>query len=94
MAYHPLLLNGPTADVVITVLLTLCAIIAFVACMERYFLTRMNWPETIGWGVAPIALIWADRMLNWAGLGLFAMLVAIQIAKRVKRGHPQQSAAA
>jgi TRAP transporter 4TM/12TM fusion protein len=94
MAYHPLLLNGPTADVVITVLLTLCAIIAFVACMERYFLTRMNWPETIGWGVAPIALIWADRMLNWAGLGLFAVLVAIQIAKRVKRGHPQQSAAA
>jgi TRAP transporter 4TM/12TM fusion protein len=94
MAYHPLLLNGPTADVVLTVLLTLCAIIAFVACMERYFLTRMNWPETIGWGVAPIALIWADRMLNWAGLGLFAVLVAMQIAKRVKRGHPQQSAAA
>jgi TRAP transporter 4TM/12TM fusion protein len=94
MAYHPLLLNGPTADVVITVLLTLCAIIAFVACMERYFLTRMNWPETIGWGVAPIALIWADRMLNWAGLGLFAVLVAMQIAKRLKRGHPQQSAAA
>jgi TRAP transporter 4TM/12TM fusion protein len=94
MAYHPLLLNGPTTEVVLTVFLTICAIIAFVACMERYFLTHMSWPETIGWGLAPIALIWAGRMINWAGLALFVMLVAIQIAKRVKRGHPQQAATA
>jgi TRAP-type uncharacterized transport system fused permease subunit len=94
MAYHPLLLNGPTADVVLTVFLTLCAIIAFVACMERYFLTHMNWPETIGWGAAAIALIWADRVVNWAGLGIFVLLVVVQIMKRIKRGHPQQAATA
>ena len=93
MAYHPLLLNGPKNEVILTVVLTVCAIIAFVACMERYFLTHMNWPETIAWGAAPIALIWADRMINWTGLGLFILIVAIQIVKRIKRGHPQKAAA-
>jgi TRAP-type uncharacterized transport system fused permease subunit len=93
MAYHPLLLNGPTADVVLTVVLTICAITAFVACLERYFLIPMSWVETIAWGAAPIALIWADRMINWAGLGLFVLVLAVQIAKRIKRGHPQQASA-
>ena len=93
MAYHPLLLNGPKNEVILTVVMTVFAIIAFVACMERYFLTHMNWPETIAWGVAPIALIWADRMINWTGLGLFCLVVAIQIVKRIKRGHPQKAAA-
>ena len=52
----------------------------------------MNWPETIAWGAAPIALIWADRMINWVGLGIFLVVVAVQIAKRIKRGHPQKAA--
>ena len=62
MAYHPLLLNGPTGDVILTIALTVCAIIAFVACMERYFLTHMSWPEAIAWGISAIALIWAGRI--------------------------------
>ena len=54
MAYHPLLLNGSTGDVILTIFLSTCAIIAFVACLERYFLTHLPWPETILQGIAAV----------------------------------------
>ena len=69
MAYHPLLLNGPTGEVVQTVIFCTLAIIAFVVCMERYFLKRPGLAgETILMGVSAVLLIWADTtgQLYWA----------------------------
>jgi TRAP-type uncharacterized transport system fused permease subunit len=84
MAYHPLLLNGPTPEVIKTVILSIFAIIAFVACMERYFLTHMNWPETILQGAAALLLIWASPLYNYLGLVLFLALVVYQIVRKKK----------
>ena len=86
MAYHPLLLNGPTGEVVQTVLFSTLSITAFVICMEKYFLTSITWVETILYGVSAILLIWADDSLNYLGCILFVVLVAIQIIAKRKKG--------
>jgi len=60
MAYHPLLLNGPTGEVVQTVIFCTIAITAFVICLERYFLVPLvplTWVETILQRGSAIALI-------------------------------------
>jgi TRAP transporter 4TM/12TM fusion protein len=86
MAYHPLLLNGPTLEVVKTIILSLLAIIAFVACLERFFLTHMGWPATILHGACAILLIWADDTFNYIGLIVFLIVVGVQIIDRKKKG--------
>ena len=85
MAYHPLLLNGTFAEVCLTMVLSTLAIISFVVCLERYFLTTLSWPETILQGAAAIMLIWADKSFNYIGIGLFLFLVILQIIRRRKR---------
>ena len=94
MAYHPLLLNGPTPEVIKTIIFSICSIIAFVACMERYFLSRMSWPETILHGAAALLLIWAAPLYNYIGLALFLALVVYQIVKKKKQSarKPQPTA--
>lgn len=79
MAYHPLLLNGPTREVVETVIFTVFAITAFVVCMERFYLVRLSWPETLLHGAAAGLLIWAHDGANYAGLLLFLALTTYQI---------------
>jgi len=90
MAYHPLLLNGPTEAVTLTVILSTLAIISFVACMERYFLTHMSWPETILHGATAIMLIWNYRLWNYIGIIIFLFLVSYQIVQR-KRNKRSES---
>ena len=84
MAYHPLLLNDTTGQVVLTVILSTLAIISFVACMERYFLTHMGWTETVLHGATAVALIWNYRLVNYIGVILFVILVGFQIIRRKK----------
>jgi TRAP-type uncharacterized transport system fused permease subunit len=91
MVYHPLLLNGTTGEVVFTVILSTLAIISFAACMERYFLTRMSWPETISHGVTATMLMWNDRLFNIIGIVLFVLLVIFQILKRRRNPGRQNS---
>ncbi|HIJ41437.1 MAG TPA: TRAP transporter large permease subunit, partial [Deltaproteobacteria bacterium] len=91
MAYHPLLLNGPTGEVVQTVLFSTLSITAFVICMEKYFLTSITWVETILYGVSAILLIWADDSLNYLGCILFVVLVAIQIIAKKKKGKEKRT---
>jgi TRAP transporter 4TM/12TM fusion protein len=93
MAYHPLLLNGTFAEVFLTMVLSTFAIIAFVVCLERYFLTALSWPETILQGTAAIMLIWADRTINYIGIGLFLTLVIVQIIRRKRKGGRKAPAA-
>jgi len=78
MAYHPLLLNGPPWEVVKTVIFSILAIIGFVACLERFFFTAMNWTGSILHGLAAVMLIWADSTVNWLGFALFLLIVSIQ----------------
>jgi TRAP-type uncharacterized transport system fused permease subunit len=89
MVYHPLLLNGPTPEVVKTVIFSICSIIAFVACMERYFLVHLTWPETILQGASALLLIWANPAYNYIGLVMFIILVVCQIIRKKKHPGPQ-----
>ncbi len=82
MAYHPLLLNGTFTEVFLTIVLSTFAIIAFVVCLERYFLTALGWPETILQGAAAIMMIWAGRIINYIGISLFLVLVILQIIRK------------
>jgi len=67
------------------VVLSTLAIISFVVCLERYFLTVLSWPETVLQGAAAIMMIWAGRTINYIGLGLFLLLVILQIIKRRRK---------
>lgn len=84
MAYHPLLGDGSTWEVVQTVIFSILAIIGFVVCLERYFMARLSWIETVGFGASAIALIWADNMTNYLGCAAFLMFCCVQIFKRQK----------
>ena len=89
MAYHPLLLNGPVPAVIKTIIFSILSIIAFVVCMERYFLTHLTWPETILQGAAALLLIWALPLLNYIGLALFIFLLIYQLIRKKKHPGPQ-----
>ena len=89
MAYHPLLLNGTTGEVVQTVIFCTVAITAFVICLERYFLVPLIWVETILYGGAAIALIWANDTVNYIGFGVFIALTVYQIMARKKTPDPR-----
>ncbi len=84
MAYHPLLLNGTTGEVVQTVIFCTVAITAFVICLERYFLVPLIWAETILYGGAAIALIWANDTVNHIGFAVFVVLSAYQIIAKTR----------
>lgn len=84
MAYHPLLLNGTTGEVVQTVIFCTIAITAFVICLERYFLVPLIWVETILYGGAAIALIWANDTVNYIGFAVFVVLSAYQIIAKTR----------
>ncbi|MCP4574867.1 MAG: TRAP transporter permease, partial [Deltaproteobacteria bacterium] len=85
MAYHPLLLNGPTGEVVQTVIFCTLSIIAFVVCMERYCLTPLSWAETVLFGGSGILLIWAGDTINFIGLVIFILLMAYQVIRYRKQ---------
>jgi TRAP-type uncharacterized transport system fused permease subunit len=84
MAYHPLLLNGPTFEVIKTVVFSIFSIIAFVACMERYLLISLTWSETVLQGASALLLIWANPAYNYIGLAIFCVLAVYQIIKKKK----------
>ena len=89
MAYHPLLLNGTTGEVVQTVIFCTIAITAYVICLERYFLVPLTWVETILYGGAATALIWANDTVNYIGLIIALILAAYQIMAKRKAPNPK-----
>jgi TRAP-type uncharacterized transport system fused permease subunit len=93
MAYHPLLLNGPTGEVVQTIIFCTLSIIGFVVCMERFCLVPLSWVETILFGASAILLIWTNDTLNYIGLVIFLALMAYQVIrfKKEPRRNPNAS---
>jgi len=84
MAYHPLLLDGPTLEVWKTVIFTVLALISFVVALERYFMAPLGWLETILQGLTAVMLIWADPAVNYMGCGLFLILFLYQFVFKRK----------
>ncbi|HEJ83019.1 MAG TPA: TRAP transporter large permease subunit, partial [Desulfobacteraceae bacterium] len=82
MAYHPLLLNGPTGEVIRTVIFCTLSIMAFVFCLERFYLVPLTWLETPLHGAAAIALIWANDTFNYVGCAVFILLTIYQIVAK------------
>jgi TRAP-type uncharacterized transport system fused permease subunit len=85
MAYRPLLLNGPLWEVILTVVATAVGLVAFAACLERYFVCAANWGETLLMGVGAGGLFWDSVLANAVGLVLVVGAILVQLARR-RRG--------
>jgi TRAP-type uncharacterized transport system fused permease subunit len=77
MAYRPLL--GMEAgyellhwQVGVTMIVTMLGLIAFASAIERYFIRRATWPETILFWIAAAGLFWPQYWADGVGLIAFA----------------------
>jgi TRAP transporter 4TM/12TM fusion protein len=83
MAYRPLLGVGDGYEllhwqVIWTMLATTLGLVAFASAIERYFIHRATWPETVLFGIAAAGLLWPRYWADLLGLGAFAAVVAMQ----------------
>jgi TRAP-type uncharacterized transport system fused permease subunit len=84
MAYRPLLGAGETYNlfhwqVGLSMVMTTLGLVAFASALERYFLRRATWLETILFWVAALGLLWPAK---WAdACGLATMLAAVLLQK-------------
>lgn len=84
MAYRPLLGVGKTYDlfhweVGLTMFTTTLGLLAFASALERYFMRRATWLETLLFWVAALGLFWPAYWADVAGLA--AMLSAVLLQK-------------
>lgn len=94
MAYRPLLMNGTPFDVITTMLATLVGLIAFAACLDRYFLDHATWLEVLLLFCAAFCLFWPGSWFDLVGLILFVTVVLKQWPRRAavrERMRPQAS---
>ena len=82
MAYRPLLMNGTPFDVITTMLATLVGLIAFAACLDRYFLDHATWLEVLLLFGAASCLFWPGAWFDLIGLALFVVVVLKQWPRR------------
>jgi TRAP transporter 4TM/12TM fusion protein len=83
MAYRPLLGMGKDYEllhweVVLTVITTVLGLIAFASGLERYFLRKATWLETILFWLAAAGLFWPEYWADVAGLIAFVCAVTLQ----------------
>ena len=84
MAYRPLLGVGENYDLLnwevgLTMVVTTLGLVAFASGLERYFLRRATWPETILFWIAAAGLFWPAY---WADIvGLVALVVVVLLQK-------------
>ncbi|MCB2149505.1 MAG: TRAP transporter permease [Deltaproteobacteria bacterium] len=83
MAYRPLLGMGAGYEllhwqVVVTMIATMLGLIAFASAIERYFIRRTTWPETMLFWIAAAGLFWPQYWADGVGLAAFAAAVAMQ----------------
>jgi TRAP-type uncharacterized transport system fused permease subunit len=82
MAYRPLLMNGTPFDVITTMICTLIGLIAFAACLDRYFLDHATWFEVLLLFGAASCLFWPSGWFDLIGLALFVFVVLKQWPRR------------
>jgi TRAP-type uncharacterized transport system fused permease subunit len=83
MAYRPLLGIGDGYELMHwsvwwTMGVTLVGLIAFASGLERYFLRKATWPETILFWLAAAALFWPHYWTDIVGIALFIFVGALQ----------------
>jgi len=83
MAYRPLLGTGKTYElfnwhVGLTMITTTLGLVAFASGLERYFLRRATWPETILFWLAAAGLFWPSYWADLAGLAALVAVVLLQ----------------
>jgi len=83
MAYRPLLGMGETYElfnwqVGLTMITTTLGLVAFASGLERYFLRRATWPETILFWLAAAGLFWPSYLTDLAGVAALVAVVLLQ----------------
>jgi TRAP-type uncharacterized transport system fused permease subunit len=83
MAYRPLLGVGKEYSLLnwgtgITIISTTLGLIAFASALERYFLRKATWLETILLWLAAAGFFWPEYSADLAGLIAFAVVVFLQ----------------
>jgi TRAP transporter 4TM/12TM fusion protein len=80
MAYRPLLGMGKNYELLhwevgITMITTTLGLVAFASTLERYFLRKATWPETLLFFTAAAGLVWPEYWTNL--FGFVALLAAV-----------------
>jgi TRAP-type uncharacterized transport system fused permease subunit len=65
-------------DVIFTMFTTAVGLVAFAAALERYFIRKATWLETILFGVAAAGLFWTELWADVIGWITFAVVVLLQ----------------
>jgi TRAP transporter 4TM/12TM fusion protein len=81
MAYRPLLGNGPTGEVVLTVVLTAIGLIAFASALEGFLLRRLHPLEWALMYAAGLALFWPIYWLSLVGAAIFLIIWGVQLVE-------------
>jgi TRAP transporter 4TM/12TM fusion protein len=87
MAYRPLLGMGKTYtllhwEVALAMLTTLLGLVAFAAAIERYFIRKATWPETLLFLAAAAGLLWPEGWFDVAGVLLLSCAIGLQIRSK------------
>ncbi|MCK5682418.1 TRAP transporter permease, partial [bacterium] len=78
MAYRPLLGNGTTTEVIMTIFFTTIGLIAFTSTMERFLFKHLSIIETLLMATASLTLFWPNYALSGGGVILFSVLAGRQ----------------
>ena len=83
MAYRPLLGMGKDYELMhwevgLAMIITTLGLIAFASALERYFLRKATWPETILFWLAAAGLFWPEYWADLAGIITFTGVVLLQ----------------
>ena len=83
MAYRPLLGMGGEYELLhwevwLAIVVTMLGLIAFASGMDRYFLRKATWPETILFWLAAAGLLWPEYWADAVGVVLFGVVVGLQ----------------
>ena len=81
--YTPILLDGPVANVIETMLSCLIGIIAYAGMMQGYWIKRTNWLERILLGVAALCLFIPNIFSDIGGV-LLLILISSYNRKKVE----------
>jgi TRAP-type uncharacterized transport system fused permease subunit len=87
MAYRPLLGMGENYELLhwevwLTIVVTMMGLIAFASGMDRYFLRKATWPETVLFWLAAAGLLWPEYWADAVGVVLFGVVVGLQWVRK------------
>jgi TRAP-type uncharacterized transport system fused permease subunit len=83
MAYRPLLGMGGEYELLhwevwLAIIVTMMGLISFASGMDRFFLRKATWPETILFWLAAAGLLWPEYWADAVGVVLFGVVVGLQ----------------